>query len=248
MKPGFKIFIAIVVVIVLFIMTAPASLVTSVLPEENSPLSLSGFQGKALSGEAAQVTFKGIPIQNVQWDLNFLSTITGSPSASLIINDPDLTMNADATFKSENNWSMNELSGDIQLRKLEQFIPGLRPLALSGSASLRDISVALAKTAYETGEGSIQWDNASLRINNQALDLDSITAELGLDGTDLVLDYLGTSALAPKGRIKLSPAGAYELTLNITPAALPQNLQWLSRMGKPSPDGTVDIDFKGRLR
>lgn len=248
MKPGIKIVIALVVVFVLLIVTAPASLVTSVLPQQNSPLTLSGLQGKAISGEAAQVTFKGVVIENVQWNLNFLSTITGSPSASLIIKDPDLAINADATFTSQVNWSINQVSGDLQLRKLEQFFPMLRPLTPSGTVSLQDISVTLAEILYQTAEGTIQWDNARVTINKQPLELDSITAELGLDGDDLVVDYSGTSSLAPKGRIKLSPAGAYELSLNITPSGLPQKLQWLSGMGKSLPDGTVEIDLKGRLR
>ena len=139
-------------------------------------------------------------------------------------------------------------NGNLQAAKLLQLVPNLRRIGLGGDATFDNVSVALADIAFEAGEGTVQWNNASMRINNQPLNLETITAEFGLDGDDLVLDYLGSSALSPNGRIKLTPAGAYDMTLNITPTALPQNMQMITNFGKKSPDGTVIFELKGRLR
>ena len=248
MSRGLKILFALVAVIALFVMTAPASLVTSVIPEENSAVTLSGFQGKVLDGEASQVNFKGIPIQNVKWDLDFISSITGTPSATVAINDPEMQLSSDLEFSSERSWSVSELNGNLQAAKLLQLVPNLRRIGLGGDATFDNVSVALADIAFEAGEGTVQWNNASMSINNQPLNLETITAEFGLEGDDLVLDYLGSSALSPNGRIKLTPAGAYDMTLNITPTALPQNMQMITNFGKKSPDGTVIFELKGRLR
>ncbi len=248
MKFGVKILLGLIVVIGLFLLTAPASLMTSVLPEQNSPVSLSGLQGKVLEGEAGQVNVRGIPLQNVSWDLNFLSTITGSPSAAIEINDPALTATTNVTFSSPENWALEALNGDIQLNKLDQFIPALRPLGITGKATASNIFVALSETAFQAGEGTIEWDNARFNFYKQTLDLESISAELGLAGSDLTLDYRGSSALAPNGRITLTPKGDYQMTIYITPSALPQTMQWVSRMGKVAADGTVLFELNGRLR
>ena len=82
-----KIILAILILLGLFAFTAPASLITEALPEETGNISFSGFQGKMVNGSLKQISANGIIITNVGWDLNVMSSITGTPRALLTVDD-----------------------------------------------------------------------------------------------------------------------------------------------------------------
>ena len=248
MKLWHKITLAIILLIGLFAMTAPASLITEALPENSAKLSLSGFQGKAINGSLKQISMNGITISNVQWDLNVISSLTGTPKALLTVDDPAIKVQSDLTFKHDRHWSVANLNGTLMLQKLATAIPALRQIKPSGTAQLEQLNIALEETAFTAGNGEIEWQDAELVLNNYRFDLGTMTGELRLQGDSLLLDYRSDSRLAPTGTITLSPAGDYEMSMEIQPSALPTEVQWVTRMGKETPSGAVAYTMKGRLR
>ena len=248
MKLWHKITIAIILLIGLFAMTAPASLITEALPENSPNLSLSGFQGKAINGSLKQISMNGIAISNIQWDLDVMSSITGTPKALLTIDDPAIRVQSDLAFKHERNWSVADLNGTLMLQNIATAIPALRHIKPSGIAELQQLNIRLEETAFTAGSGDIEWKDAELVLNNYRFDLGTMTGELRLEGNNLLLDYTSDSRLSPAGTITLSPAGEYEMLMEIQPSALPAEVQWVTRMGKETPSGAVAYTMKGRLR
>ena len=248
MKLWHKIIIALILLIGLFAMTAPASLITEALPENSANLSLSGFQGKVVDGSLKQISINGIVITNVHWDLDVMSSLTGTPKAVLSIDDPAIKAQSDLTFKHDRHWSVADLNGSIMLQKIATVIPALRHIKPGGTADLEQLNIALEETVFTAGSGDIQWNEAELVLNNYRFDLGTMTGQLRLEGHNLRLDYNSDSRLAPTGTITLSPSGDYEMLMEIQPSALPSEVQWVTRMGKETPSGAIAYKLNGRLR
>lgn len=248
MKLWHKITIAIVLLLGLFAITAPASLITEALPENTSKISLSGFQGKAVNGSLKQISMNGIVITNVQWDLHVMSSLSGTPGALVTIDDPAIKIQSDLAFKHNRHWSIADLNGSVSLDKLATVIPALRHIKPAGIADLEQLNVTLQDTAFTVGNGDIEWNDAELVLNNYRFDLGRMTGQLRLEGDSLRLEYSSDSQLSPSGTITLSPAGDYEMLMEIRPSALPSEVQWVTRMGKETPSGAIAYTMKGRLR
>ncbi len=248
MKLWQKITLAVVVLVALFAVTAPASLITEALPDNSSGFSLSGFQGKAVKGSVSQVAARGIVITNVAWDINVLSSLSGTPSALISIDDPAIKLESAVTFVDERQWSVSELNGTLSLEQIASVIPQLRTIQPGGTADLTQINIALDRSAFTTANGDLQWNNAALLLNNYRFDLGTMTGNLRLDGDKLALDYESDSQLAPTGVITLSPTGDYEMLMEIQPSALPADVQWVTRLGKATATGAISYTMKGRLR
>ena len=248
MKLWQKIILVVIVVIGLFVLTAPASLITEAIPEDQSNISVSGFQGKAINGSASQIVINGVSVQNVGWDLNLLSSISGTPSAKVSVDDPAANITSDIAFVHNRNWSVADLNGQITPSEMAKFAPAIHLVNPSGAIDLNAVSVALDETAFTAGSGTLQWNNAGLRLYNQTYDLKTIRADLQLQGNDLLVRYSGDSDLAPAGNVILSAQGDYEMTLEIEPSALPNNMQWMANMGQKLPSGKLSFSLKGKLR
>ena len=237
--------LAIVIVIILvFIFTAPATLVSDQI-QNQSQVQVSGISGKLLNGTIAQVHSNGLTYENLSWNLNVLSSLSGSLNVDLLLDDPTANLTVTTSLRNDRHWQFKNLTGQMEIEPVAQAIAILSSFGIGGELSFNAVSAGLDNQLVTAGSGSLSWNNGLIRVNNQEFQLGQINAELSHTSDAFILDFTGTSSLAPTGTLTLAPAGTYELQLNIEPDGLPANAAWLANMGKREASGQVSFSMKG---
>ena len=242
-----KILAIIVVLIVVFILTAPASLLKDQVQQANLPVQVTGYQGRLLKGKVNNIFVNGVSYSNLSWDLQPLAMLTGQFSAMLTLADDQADISVDVNFKNEQNWQVSELNGRLGLVKLTQMSSVLELVKPGGELIFNDVASVLQNALFSDTTGTLNWQNARVNINNQTLPLGLIEGQLSDDGNYLYLDFTGQDSIQPAGQIKLAASGAYELSMSFNPDNLPANMSWLRNMGKADGSGRVALGFKGQL-
>jgi hypothetical protein len=238
----------VVFILLLFLLTAPASLISSQVEKQQNLVTLSGYQGRLMSGQVDQVFIKGLNYRQLGWDASTLGLLSGALKADLTLDDPKAKLKMSVDLSDESNWSFKALNGDMKLEPLTALSPIMQRLGLSGDIVFDNVAIAMNERLFTSAEGRLRWDSGNIRVSNMNFPLGDITADLSVVNDALLLTYQGTGSLQPGGEITLSPAGDYQMTLNVNPNGLPVNAQWLSQMGKVQDTGMVQFIMKGKVK
>lgn len=242
-----KVLAIILVLLTIFVMTAPASLIKDPVADANLPVQLSGYQGQLLNGQVQNVFIKGLNYQNLSWRLRPLSAMSGKFAATLSLADPRAEISLDVALASQEDWHVSDFNGEIELAPIIEIFPMLSFTKPDGNLILTELAATLNNAQFSDSGGTIQWQNASLTFNGQRLPLGLITGQLSDDGDHLYLDFSGDDGIAPSGQFKITPIGAYTAEINIDANALPARMSWMNNMGQLDADGRLAIALKGQL-
>lgn len=239
--------LAIVIVIIqVFIFTAPATLVSDQI-QAQSNVQFSGISGKLMNGTIAQVHSNGLTYQNLSWDLNVLPSLSGVLDVDLSLDDPMASLTVTTSIRNDRHWQFQNLSGQMEIEPVAKVLVVLSSFGIGGELEFDSVSAGMENQQVTAGSGNLSWNNGLIRVNNQDFELGQINAELSHTSEAFILDFTGTSPLAPNGTLTFNPVGTYELQLSIEPSGLPSNASWIANMGKREASGQVSFNMKGNL-
>jgi general secretion pathway protein N len=194
--------ICLTIYIVFLIAKLPAAqLISRVeLPEE---LSIHAVSGTIWNGHAGTVTFEGIPVKNVNWELAFLPLLTGTVSAD--IKAGNIREVDDISLEGHVALSSSRIQGkDIQVFFPTSLVITSLPLPIPVDASGR-FKIALQEVDYSehcevlTGKGL--WLKAKVQGTQDEIELGNFEANLKCENEDVVMtinepNSFGLSAVA----------------------------------------------------
>lgn len=232
------------------LLLAPATLVTDRLGERLSGFSVGKVEGTVTEGSLADLRWRGVRIERLNWDWRPLALFTGWLEFKLDAGDPEAKLTGSAGFGWGRRWRFQDLTGRLPITKLAT-LAGQPRLPLQGIVefSLRDL--------YLDAAGQPQSANGPVRLLNlratlgQPLNLGDFLVQLtaanpaGVRGT--IRDSGGPLAL--EGGFNLAPDGRYRFTGQ---AAVrdPGNralLQAMNLLGQAGGDGRWPLSFSGVL-
>jgi len=189
-----------------------------VIPRLSLPqdVALSGLSGSLWQGKAEQFTYKGLLLNNVQWQLDFLPLLIGNLSVSLKAGntrDPDqISVNGDFTFSS-NSLSASSASLFAPTPMLMAQVQLPVPVKAGGRVKL-DID----EMDYQSDQGCIalsgkgHWLKGSVAGFNKEIPLGNFEADLLCDNGPITittnpqnsLNLAGTATISHPSKISVS--------------------------------------------
>lgn len=212
-------------------------------------VSISGISGTVFSGKAQTIVVNGLPINNVQWELNPLALFIGNISAKVKagnIRDAD-----QITFEGPLNASLFNLNR-IETEYFTLFLPVDRVLAqvklplpvnAGGRFKVRLNTLVFGPKCVEL-DGTGDWLNATVAGTQGPIDFGSYSAKLSCEGDDISIavsepNLLGLSmeAIVNSSMDKIKVDGRFK-----PDAGLPQEVHQASRFfGQPNEQGYIEI-------
>lgn len=229
----------------------PAAFVADWADTNIPGLTLSGATGTALEGRVGHVLYKGLPLKQVQWDIQPWSLLLGEVEADIrVATDAG---GIEATI-SHSLWgdglTLTDVHGSASLDWLAQragytFIPvsgrlslDLAQLTLTGDGQVTDV-------AGQATANNIHWQ----LIRPPAL-LGRLSAKISSEAGIVTLEITDSDGpLAVKGSAKLQPGNVYQLNFRLrTRTEADARLKRLmAELGNPDADGWYRISTQGRL-
>jgi len=243
-----KIILVIIFTLALLIYSAPASLVSDPIKDVKIPVTLSGFQGRLVSGQVEQLQYQNLVYEQLSWQLNPLSLISGTASGSIQLEDRKARLKADLVLQDQRVWQIDNLNGQVQLAPIADTLAIFKLFQIAGYIEFEEIFLAQNMDAFSNASGDLHWQDARISVNNLEFELGTVDAVLSTDGTELFIDFNATQGLTPQGRLALTTKGDYKIQFSIDPNSLNNQSKWLAQMGKTNPDGRVAYSMNGRFR
>jgi general secretion pathway protein N len=141
----------------------------------------------------------------------------------------NVTLHVDAAWLGPQAWlNQGEPQGWLDIRRAQLHLQGEWPMQ---------------------GSVSGQWHDAAVRERYQSVFLGTLVLRIEVQGgiVQATMNDDGRSPLQMAGRLSLSPLG-WNATVNLASRRSdPALWQWLRAFGKPSPDGTLYLHYRGGL-
>lgn len=232
------------------LLLAPANLVTDRLAERLTGFSVQAVEGLATEGSARGVRWRGVRIEQLNWNWQALALLTGWLEFRLDTADPEIELRGKVGINPGRRWRLRDASGQLLLARLGALI-GAAKLPLQGVVkfNLRELSTNAAGQP-QTADGIVYLLNARTTLG-QPLNLGDFTVQLtpatpeGIQGA--VKDNDGPLAL--EGTLNLLPDGRYRFTGHaaVRDAGNPALRQAMNMLGPPGGDGRWALNFSGVL-
>lgn len=190
-------------------------------------VSLQGVDGSIWQGQISKAVINGIPLKNIQWDINFLPLLIGSVSADIKVSNARIA--EDVAFSGVASFSIASQKiklDDSQLQLPTDLVMAKLPLPIPVNANGR-FKLDLDYLVYSIPEkqcyamaGKGQWINASVEGLNGFIDFGNFDAtlncpdnqiEIKIDpqnrlNMDVVATVNAKGKIKAKGRFKLDPS------------------------------------------
>ncbi|UTW45581.1 type II secretion system protein N [bacterium SCSIO 12696] len=231
-----------------FVVQAPARLLESLLPQELA-FQASSYQGSLWKGRAQQVVTGSdgayVNIDTVQWTLHPLSLLSLSPSADVV-----LEASGSEFLSGEVQWLGGQRLGASDL---EVSLPavtvghyaGSYPLA--GQLSLRLEKLVLDGSRVEELAGNGSWQNARVDIGGRWFAMGTLAGDLAMQGNSVQLSFFDLSGPVDlDGQLLFNPSGttSVDALVGLPPQTDDDVVQRLSLFAERQPDGKYHIEFE----
>lgn len=203
-----KIIILVSLFIILVVVFAPVKLVDNFIPKNNR-LVISGMQGSLWSGEIGNVEIMGWRLENIDYNLSFLSLITGNIGGRVDIARGDIKGDFLFEVEDQQNLEIDDLNIETSAVNLEKYIP-IKGVELGGKVLTRDFYAQLVNQKPIALSGMTSWSNASLNLNGQEWKLGSFDV---IWSTDLEKNII-TGKLAKNKKNEIDIDGEISLSKN----------------------------------
>lgn len=212
-------------------------------------IAISGISGTLFTGRAQTVVVNGLPINNVQWELNPLALLIGNVSAK--VKAGNIRDTHQITFEGPINTSLFNLER-VETEYFTLFLPVERVLAqvklplpvnAGGRFKVRLNTLVFGPQCVEL-DGTGDWLNATVAGTQGPIDFGSYSAKLRCEGDDIGItvsepNLLGLSieAIVSSNMSKIKVDGRFK-----PDDSLPQEVHQASRFfGQPDKNGYIEI-------
>jgi general secretion pathway protein N len=238
--------LVVVVYIVFLLVKLPAVQVLSHI-ELPSDVKLSGVSGTIWNGKAQQLNAHGLPVEDLNWELDVLPLLWGTVSAK--VNAGNIREIDDISFSGELSFSESSIAAEnFQSYLPTNLVISLLPLPFPVEA-LGRFRLQLDELEYTQScialIGKGQWLKAQVAGLDQNISLGNFDAYLSCDNGDVLLEVnepnsFGLSAIARiPSNMKYSVAGKFKPDPN-----LPREVQQAAQFfGKPDAQGYYPLKF-----
>jgi general secretion pathway protein N len=210
-------------------------------------IKLQGVKGTIWQGQAMNATVQGLPVNNINWTLDFWPLLMGNISANISagnIREADqIAFLGDVSFSSDR----------IQLTDVQVYLPthlmiSLLPLPFPVNAEGR-FKVQVAELDYKQScqalKGNGQWLNAKVTGLEGMIDLGNFTADMACENNNILLSVkepnsfgLTANAIIP-ANLKFAVSGRFKPNANL-PEEVHQAAQFF---GNKDAQGFYNIKF-----
>ncbi len=245
-----KIVILISFFIILVIIFAPVKLAENLMPE-NSPLVISGMRGSVWSGEIDSIEIKDWQLQDIDYEISFISLVTGKFGGTGEVHQGDLKGDFFFEIEDSKNIEISDVNIETSAINLEKYIP-FPGIELTGKISTRDFNAHINDNKPVYLSGVTRWDNANVDLNGQKWSLGDFDIYWNTDVDTKIIT--GTISKNKKnkididGKITLTQNGTLEFKGSISQSIDKTIYTALSLFanGRPS-NGRLPIKFKKKI-
>ena len=238
--------LAIVTYLAFLIVYLPAKQVTSrlTLPDNTS---LQGVSGSIWNGKAQRAIVQGVEMQSLEWSLSFLPLITQRISADIKfgnIRDAGIVSAAGHVSIKGQAYDASDLTLYTPVTQLVNRFTLPFPADIGGR-----LKIELDEVSYDEYctvlSGKAEWLSASVNAFNTAVDLDSISAQLGCEEQQIALDIQQPNVLGLAAKAKIDAKGKFSIDGKFKPDdSLPAQIkEAASFFGQPDSSGFYALKF-----
>jgi general secretion pathway protein N len=248
------ILLAIIAYFIFLIAYTPAQLVASYVQDSSqNKVRFNGVEGTLFSGTASKLSYEGLQVDDVHWELSALSLLI--LQANLDITGGAIR-NTDKIF-IDGNISLSLLNPQaIKVSKARIFAPA-KPLLAQVElpvvvTALGRFRIDLEHFEFDEGckelKGNGNWLKAALNINGKPLDLDSFNAALSCEEPNFVMQVTPDNGISLDAKITLNQNGNYAaLGTYAIPADFPNEIKQGTPFFGPSlGQGRHKLEMKSR--
>lgn len=208
-------------------------------------IKVSGISGTIWKGHLEQVVVNGIPLNDVNWSLSFLSLLTGKASAEISagsIRDLEQISLDGSVIVSNQRVQAEDLVAYVPA----EFVVSALPLPIPVEANGR-FKVQLQELDYTKScqviSGTGQWLNASFTGPKDVIDLGNFNADLSCLDENLIVDVKEPNSFGLSAKVTLPANMKFKVSGRFKPdASLPKEVhQAATFFGKPDANGYYPI-------
>ena len=239
---------ALILFLVLLLALAPAKVITPWVSDAVPGLHLHNVEGSIWSAKIDRGQFRNFTLDNIELDVNPLSLVVGKLNAGVVVNDPNINIEAD-TVLSAQHYQLENVRFDIDtsyvISKIRTPLQGLSG-RIEGALSELDFENNHLKTL----EGQGEWRNAVIQYPNNNLELGDINFKLSKmsnQGNGAKVDIMSNQGVLDlKGYIEIGLDKQFIMNIHTT-TELPANIKnWLTQWGRKQSD-RIYLEWRGRL-
>ncbi|MEE8059260.1 MAG: type II secretion system protein N [Pseudomonadales bacterium] len=260
MKGFFATFFAVLIVLVLAILNAPASLVPMALQEVEArgllqpgapKLTLSQTSGTVWEGEAAQAVLlvDGVPLAlgKLSWQLSLMSLLEKNPSLQLFAQAADHQLQALISATEQGEVTIRHIEGNLPISLLEPWFPML----IKGEVAFVIDHLVFDPRQLLALDGVLNFEYVDWLGGEYDIPLGSYLVQLSLDDKKNIMLQLNdfSATLGIDGFVLISQQGSYHFNATLFPREnlAPEIAQSITWFGKKDEQGNVRINKRGHF-
>lgn len=241
-------FLALMLFIAILVMLAPAKVITPWITDAVPGLHLSNVNGSIWSANIAQAKYRNVVLENIKLEVNPLSLIAGKLNADVVIDDPNINIQADAILSSE-DYKVENGQFDIDSSYvISLFRTPLQDLSGRVIGTVTDFRFNNNQLAALEGEG--EWKSAIIHYPNNNLELGDIAfrlSEMSEQRNGARVEIINNKGVLDlQGYIEIGLDKQFNMNVHATDQ-LPANIKsWLTTWGRQRGD-RIYLEWRGRL-
>lgn len=247
-------FVLVLIYMVFMLALLPARFVTSHLEQKNlmpPQVVLGNVTGTVWQGNLSSLTYQGVVLDNIKWELSPLSIFTGMISVDFKTGKPRSAIRASGQLAFNNEgFAAHDLSIKTSLVPLLQHYPLPYGLTSTGRVNLTIESYRQGQPWCQTLDGIIKADNLLIKSAFGQLAVDNVSAKLSCpQGVLTATMQPSTNTLGLDGELQLDKTRKYRLNAKIIPpsGASQDYLNVLKFSGSPNSQGQYVFKYSGKL-
>lgn len=247
-------FVLVLIYMVFMLALLPARFVTSHLEQKNlmpPQVALGTVTGTVWQGNLSSLTYQGVVLDNVKWELSPLSIFTGTISVGFKAGKPRSAIRASGQLAFNNEGlAAHNLSIKTSLAPLLQSYPLPYGLTSTGRVNLNIATYQQDQPWCKTLDGVIKADDLLIKSAFGQLAVANVSAKLSCPNGVLTATMQPSSnSLGIDGDIQLNKARQYNLNARVLPPADASQdyLNVLKFSGSPNSQGQYVFKYSGKL-
>lgn len=216
-----------------------------------SNVKVSAVSGSVWQGKVNLLSYRGIDLDHVRWELSAVSILMGNADLKLTIGRRGSDIKAKGhVVLSSDSVSVNDFTLSTPIEPFTQFYPLPYGLTTSGKVNVNINQFTQGQPWCESLDGEVIASEVLVQSAFGKLDVDKLTATLACpQGKLLATLQPKTNSLGIDGSAQLDKARQYLVDANISPPsnASPDYLNVLKFSGTPNSKGQYVFQYKGAL-
>lgn len=231
---------------VFLVAMVPAGFVARFLPPPNQDFGIYDVSGTIWSGRAGMIEVGGYRFESIEFNLSPVALLIGRLGIDWSSEGPSIFGSGEVGYSLLSQAvSVSDTEARLPVADLAKFFkfPGVKP---DGALNIALEDFSMADKGIEDLEGVVTWQNALLAPDVPIGDLEAVLAMEGENATVKIQDKGGP--LSAEGQLSIKPTGEYQYkgTAGVKDAQDTALVVVTRMLGRPRPDGKVEMEFVGR--